>query len=67
MDITIRINTDNADFEESPRHALKNLLWQAGGLTDAFDGEAHSINLRDSNGNTVGTAEITALETVELL
>ncbi len=68
MDITIRINTDNASFEDAPAQTLRQTLRQAeNNLAESWDGEAHSIPITDVNGNTVGTAEITALETVKEL
>ena len=57
MDLIVKINMDNAAFEDTGElsRILNKLAAQVNGRT--FEGE-HASTLRDSNGNTVGTWEI---------
>lgn len=60
MKLRIEIDLDNAAFEDD-REELPRLLMQ---ITAQFRGRAIgpiSMTLRDSNGNTVGTVEVTDL------
>ena len=57
MDLTVKINMDNAAFEDTCElsRILVQLSSDLAGRT--FEGE-HASTLRDVNGNTVGTWEI---------
>lgn len=58
MNITIKINTDNAAFGETSSEAAQEVANILAGLTDILIGASMlvegSIPLRDSNGNKVG-------------
>lgn len=56
--ITIIINTDNEAFQDTDGHEINRILAQANRLLNEGDAEYHPANLRDSNGNTVGTVGI---------
>ena len=63
MDITIKINCDNAAFEESASAEVSRILSEvadklAGAdFNESFD---RKLTLRDYNGNKVGTFEVEA-------
>lgn len=54
MDITITINCDNAAFEDDAHGEVASIL-----LEWIESGELSNRKLRDANGNTVGSVEIT--------
>lgn len=57
MDIVIRINTENAAFEDGPMDELLKVLTQAALKLDQLPVGA-SVKLKDSNGNSCGSVEI---------
>ena len=61
MDLIIKINLDNAAFEDSPLQEVRRILdalvthsLYATGVRDLQD-----IGMFDSNGNSVGSVEVT--------
>lgn len=56
MKVVINIKTDNAAFENDPEGEVKRILIQA--VRDTVTGNRDG-NLRDSNGNKVGTFIVT--------
>jgi hypothetical protein len=56
MKVVINIKTDNAAFEDDPEAEVKRILIQA--VMDTATGNREG-NLRDSNGNKVGTFIVT--------
>lgn len=62
--VTITIETDNAAFEDSPRHETARVLRALAheldggepGVLESFDGQ----KLRDVNGNCVGVVGVTS-------
>ena len=60
MDITITINTDNAAFEDDPASEVAGILRDLAGLIYRQGvTTGTSYGLLDSNGNTVGSVEVT--------
>lgn len=61
MKLVINLALDNAAFEESGAYEVGKILADVSNrLPDPLEATARPINLRDSNGNIVGTAEILA-------
>lgn len=58
MSITIKIDTDNAAFEDSPGYEVARILRQLADKINQFDGLAGYIKLYDVNGNKVGAFEV---------
>ena len=58
MDLTIRINMDNAAFDESRGDEVERILREVSRLLPN-PGLGDEVTLRDINGNTVGNAEVT--------
>jgi len=60
MDIKIKINTDNAAFDNNEARYLGYLLIRLAG-TFEYEGIAESdgYHIMDFNGNTCGTVEVT--------
>lgn len=56
MRLIVEIEMDNAAFEDDPREEVEAVLLRMLRKIDLI--EADSVKLRDSNGNTVGTAEV---------
>jgi hypothetical protein len=61
MDVTIRINCDNAAFEDDPyseiARMLQTLAWRIESKSNlVLSGD--SIPIKDSSGNKVGTCEV---------
>lgn len=57
MDITIKINCDNAAFEDGqPREEVARILEELAGKLRGSAGLSFAIPLKDSNGNKVGEA-----------
>jgi len=59
MDLIIRINLDNAAFEDDPEKELEHIFEQVYANGKHFIPAWYFKPLRDSNGNTVGTVEVT--------
>jgi hypothetical protein len=59
MDVTIRINCDNAAFEELPGAEVARILRRLSEFMEfaAID-PGDKYDLRDLNGNKVGTCEV---------
>lgn len=57
MDIVIRINADNAAFDEDPQEELLKVLTQAAIKLEQLP-LGGSVKLKDSNGNSCGSIEI---------
>lgn len=57
MNITIKINTDNAAFEDNDQEITRILIKYAEAINDMVPGE--KITMRDINGNFVGLATAT--------
>ena len=55
MELIIKINLDNAAFEDDPEAELENIFEQVNKLNI---GRPEVWQVRDSNGNTVGTVEV---------
>lgn len=67
MRLTITIDMDNAAFEADAASEVRNVLagvqWAISGMDGPLGGRLHldrpgTCQLRDSNGNTVGAAEV---------
>ena len=58
MDITIKINSDNATFGEDPRWQLNDILNEVVELVPPLE-PGESVELYDNDGNTVGSIDIT--------
>ena len=58
MDITIKINLDNATFGEDPRWQLNDILNEVIELVPPLE-PGESVELYDNDGNTVGSIDIT--------
>jgi hypothetical protein len=52
--LKIRIDSDNAAFEERPRHELTRTLKTALDYLRNSNQDKEAFHLRDTNGNTVG-------------
>ena len=57
MEAVIRVNMDNAAFEFEPQLELAGILRRVAGFLEKTP-YVREWNLRDTNGNTVGTMEI---------
>lgn len=53
--ITIKLNTDNAAFDDNGSEELEYVLKQAANIIESGD---FSKSIRDTNGNKVGTVEV---------
>jgi len=61
MQITVVINCDNAAFEDDPGNELENIfLWLSADASNAGRdlSKLNGLQIRDSNGNTVGTVKV---------
>lgn len=59
MDIEIKINCDNAAFEENPIYELTRILFVITRMLENHSiADLDNTKLRDCNGNTCGTIEI---------
>lgn len=62
MKLKIEINMDNAAFEDDAYSEVESILrngWPEGPFVGLHDsGQPSIVKLRDSNGNTVGFAEV---------
>ena len=58
MKATLTIQMDNAAFDPCPGIELARILEQAARWVKEIYGGAHSLNLKDHNGNTVGSLTI---------
>jgi len=56
MDITIKVNCDNAAFEDDMRGELKRILDQV--VAHVVTNQRTEANLYDTNGNKVGTVKV---------
>lgn len=55
---TVKINTDNAAYTDSPEYEIASNLEA---IVEDLKFGFHSGSVRDRNGNTVGSWEITAI------
>lgn len=55
MTATIKVQMDNAAFEDSPSRELARILRR---LADQVEAGTKEVNLRDVNGNAVGTFKV---------
>ena len=59
INVTIRVEMENADFQDDPHGALSAVLESARDLTLSAPGYgSNTYKLRDRNGNAVGTVEV---------
>ena len=59
MELIIKINLDNAAFKDDPEELQQILQWLAEGVIYDEYKSACNRSLQDSNGNQIGTVEIT--------
>lgn len=59
MTITIKINTDNAAFEDDKATEVHRIVREAVAILNGDDYGPGAFPVRDSNGNTVGSVTVT--------